>query len=83
MPRPIRITMPAGQWQGTHRIKAKGEIRTHYHHISDIAPTILEACKLEVPESYHGIKQQPMDGKSMMYSFNDAAAPNAKKRQYY
>jgi len=64
-------------------IKAKGEIRSQYHHISDIAPTILEATKLKVPESYHGIEQQPMDGVSMMYSFNDADAPNAKQRQYY
>ncbi|MDF1844543.1 MAG: arylsulfatase [Rubripirellula sp.] len=64
-------------------IKAKGEIRNQYHHISDIAPTILEAAKLEFPETYHGIKQQPFDGKSMMYSFNNADAPNVKKVQYY
>ena len=64
-------------------IQAKGEVRSQYHHISDIAPTILEATKVEVPESYHGIKQQPMDGVSMAYSFNNADAPNAKKRQYY
>lgn len=64
-------------------IKAKGEIRNQYHHISDIAPTILEAAKLEFPETYHGIKQQPFDGKSMMYAFNDADAPNVKKVQYY
>ena len=64
-------------------IKAKGEIRSQYHHISDIAPTIMEAAKLKRPETYHGIKQQPFDGKSMMYSFDDADAPNAKQRQYY
>ena len=64
-------------------ISAKGEIRNQYHHISDIAPTILEVTGLEVPESYHGIKQQPMDGVSMLYSFNDADAPNRKERQYY
>jgi arylsulfatase A-like enzyme len=64
-------------------IKAKGEIRSQYHHISDIAPTIMEAAKLDFPESYHGIKQQPFDGKSMMYSFNKADAPNVKERQYY
>jgi len=64
-------------------IKGKGEIRNQYHHISDIAPTILEAAKLSVPDSYHGIKQQPMDGTSMLYSFNDANAPNRKQRQYY
>ncbi len=64
-------------------IKAKGEVRSQYHHISDIAPTILEAAGVEVPESYHGIKQQPMDGTSMAYCFDKADAPNAKKRQYY
>ena len=64
-------------------IEAKGEIRTQYHHIADIAPTILQAAGIEVPEEYHGVEQQPMDGVSMMYSFDDAAAPNRKERQYY
>ncbi len=64
-------------------IKAKGEIRSQYHHISDIAPTIMEAAGIEVPEKYHGVPQQPMDGISLMYSFDDAAAPNRKERQYY
>jgi arylsulfatase len=64
-------------------IQSKGEIRNQYHHISDIAPTILEAAGLSVPESYHGIEQQPMDGVAMNYSFDNPDAPNAKKRQYY
>ena len=64
-------------------IRAKGEIRRQYHHISDIAPTILETTGLSVPDSYHGIKQQPMDGVSMLYSFNDANSPTRKNRQYY
>jgi arylsulfatase len=64
-------------------IKAKGEVRDQYHHISDIAPTIMEAADIDVPETYHGIKQQPMDGISMMYSFDNAEAPNRKQRQYY
>ncbi|WP_370980044.1 arylsulfatase [Agaribacterium sp. ZY112] len=64
-------------------IKARGEIRNQYHHISDIAPTIMDVVGIEVPETYHGIEQQPMDGTSMAYSFNNADAPNAKKRQYY
>ncbi len=64
-------------------IKAKGEIRNQYHHISDIAPTIMAAAGIERPESYHGIKQQPFTGVDMNYSFDNAAAPNAKKRQYY
>lgn len=64
-------------------IQAKGEIRNQYHHIIDIAPTILEAVGVSMPETYHGIKQQPMDGVSMLYSFNDANAPDKKQRQYY
>jgi arylsulfatase len=64
-------------------IKAKGEIRSQYHHISDIAPTILDVAGLSVPESYHGVKQQPMDGISMRYAFDDADAANRKERQYY
>ncbi|MDE0887258.1 MAG: arylsulfatase [Myxococcota bacterium] len=64
-------------------VKAKGEIRNQYHHISDIAPTIMDAAGIEVPETYNGIEQQPMDGISMRYAFDDSDAPNAKQRQYY
>jgi arylsulfatase A-like enzyme len=64
-------------------IRAKGEIRSQYHHISDIAPTIMEAAGIQVPKEYHGVKQQPMDGVSIAYSFDNAGAPNRKKRQYY
>jgi len=64
-------------------IKAKGEIRSQYHHIADIAPTIMEAVGISVPETYHGVKQQPMEGTSMLYAFDDANAPNARNRQYY
>ncbi len=64
-------------------IEAKGEIRSQYHHISDIAPTIMEAAGIEVPDEIYGVAQQPMDGTSMIYSFDDADAPNRKERQYY
>lgn len=64
-------------------IKAKGEVRDQYHHIADIAPTILDAAGVAMPETYHGVKQQPLDGVSMCYAFDDAKAPNQKKRQYY
>jgi arylsulfatase len=64
-------------------IKAKGEVRSQYHHISDIAPTIMEAAGVEVPEEYNGVEQQPMDGTSLIYSFDQADAPNRKERQYY
>ncbi len=64
-------------------IKSKGQIRNQYHHISDIAPTILEAAGIEVPDFYHGVKQQPMEGTSMLYAFNNKNAENRKKRQYF
>jgi arylsulfatase len=64
-------------------IEAKGEIRSQYFHISDIAPTIVEAAHVERPDTYHGVEQRPFDGVSMLYSFDDADAPNARDRQYY
>ena len=64
-------------------IRAKGEIRSQYHHITDVAPSILEAAGIEKPDSYHGIEQQPLDGVSMLYAFDAPDAPNRKKRQYY
>ncbi len=64
-------------------IQEKGGIRNQYHHIADIAPTIMEVVGIEMPETYQGIEQQPMDGVSMKYAFNDAKAPNRKERQYY
>ena len=73
---PLVVHWPKG-------IKSKGEIRNQYHHITDIAPTILAAAGVEVPDEYHGIEQQPLTGVPMNYSFDDPDAPNAKNRQYY
>lgn len=64
-------------------INAKGEIRNQFHHISDIAPTIMEAAGVTVPKQYHGVDQQPMDGISMKYAFNDSSAKTRKQRQYF
>jgi arylsulfatase len=64
-------------------IEAKGEVRGQYHHVSDIAVTIMEAAHVTMPEAYHGVEQQAMDGISMLYAFNDSDAPNRKTRQYY
>ena len=64
-------------------IDTGGEIREQYHHVSDIVPTIMEAAHVSMPETYHGIDQQPLDGQSMLYSFNQPDAPNVKHRQYY
>jgi len=64
-------------------IEARGEIRSQYHHITDIAPPILEATMVDVPDEYPGVPQQPLTGVAMNYSFDDANAPNAKSTQYY
>ena len=64
-------------------IKAKGELRTQFHHVIDVAPTILEAAGLPEPKVVNGVKQRPMDGVSMLYSFNDAKANDRHVTQYF
>ena len=61
------ISWPAG-------MKARGELRTQYHHAIDIVPTILDCLGLEVPRTIKGHVQSRMDGVSMRYSFDDASA---------
>jgi arylsulfatase len=64
-------------------IKSKGELRTQFHHVIDVAPTILEATGLPEPKMVNGVKQRPMDGVSMIYSFNDAKATDRHTSQYF
>ncbi len=64
-------------------IKAKGELRTQFGHVVDIAPTILEAAGLPEPKSVNGVTQRPMDGKSLVYSFNNAKAKETHTTQYF
>jgi arylsulfatase A-like enzyme len=70
------IRWPAG-------IKAKGEVRSQFTHVIDIAPTIFEACKIPAPKEVNGIKQDPIEGTSMLYSFNDAKAKERHTTQYF
>src|SRR4249919_1900133 len=67
------------------RIKDAGGIRNQFHHIIDIAPTILEATGLKAPEFVNGIKQKPIEGVSMAYTFDkeNANAPSTRKTQYF
>jgi arylsulfatase len=73
---PLVIHWPKG-------IKAKGEVRHQYHHCTDIVPTILECCGITWPETVQGVKQSPLVGVSMRYSFDAANAPTQKETQYY
>jgi arylsulfatase A-like enzyme len=73
---PLVIHWPKG-------IKAKGQVRQQYHHATDIVATILDVVGLQMPQDYHGIKQYPLNGVSMRYSFDNGDAPTTKKRQYY
>jgi arylsulfatase len=66
-------------------IKDKGGIRHQFHHVIDIVPTILEASGIAQPEVVDGIKQSPIEGVSMMYTFDkkNADAPSTRKTQYF
>ncbi len=64
-------------------IKGKGEVRAQWHHVIDIAPTILEAAGLPEPKVVNGIAQTPIEGVSMLYSFNDARAKDRHLTQYF
>jgi arylsulfatase len=65
------------------RIKARGELRTQFHHVIDVAPTILEAAGLPEPRVVNGVPQRPMDGVSMVYTFDDAQAKDRHVTQYF
>src|SRR5690348_9222474 len=82
----------ASHWGGTRNgtivhwpkgIMANGETRHQFHHVIDVAPTILEAAGLPQPLVVDGVQQAPMEGVSMAYSFNEAAAPDRHTVQYF
>jgi len=64
-------------------IKAKGEIRSQFSHVVDVAPTVLEAAKLPQPKTVNGVAQRPMDGVSMLYTVDDAKAAERHTTQYF
>src|SRR5262245_54213836 len=73
---PMVIHWPKG-------IKAKGELRTQFHHLIDVVPTILDCCGVTAPSVVAGIPQKPIEGVSMRYSFDDGAAPDRRTTQYF
>jgi arylsulfatase A-like enzyme len=66
-------------------IKDKGGIRNQFHHVIDIVPTILDAANIKQPKVVDGIPQKPIEGASMMYTFDraNANAPSTHKTQYF
>jgi len=64
-------------------ISAKGEIRNQFHHVNDVAPTILEATQLPEAKMINGVEQIPMDGLSMLYAAKDKAAEDRHTVQYF
>jgi arylsulfatase len=64
-------------------IKDRGGIRSQFHHLIDIVPTILEAADLPLPASVNGVRQKPVDGISMLYSFESAVSAGRRSTQYF
>jgi arylsulfatase len=62
---------------------SKGEIRSQWHHVNDVGPTILEATNLPAPDMINGVKQKPMDGVSMLYATDNAEAVDRHTTQYF
>jgi arylsulfatase len=82
----------ASHWGGTRNgmavlwpkgIEAKGEVRNQFTHAIDLVPTILQCAGLPAPDFVNGIMQQPIEGISFAYSFDDAAAPEQHTTQYF
>ena len=82
----------ASHWGGTRNgtvvhwprgIKARGEVRSQFHHVIDIAATVLDAAQLPEPVSVNGVQQEPLHGVSMAYSFDDAGADDRRTTQYF
>ena len=69
------------QWPAV--IKAKGELRSQFGHVIDIAPTVFEACKVPSPKMVNGIQQDPIEGTSFLYTFGDAGAKERHTVQYF
>jgi arylsulfatase A-like enzyme len=82
----------ASHWGGTRNgtivhwpagIKARGEVRSQFSHVIDVAATVLDAAGIPEPLSVNGVQQMPLHGVSMVPSFDDAAAPEFRETQYF
>ena len=82
----------ASHWGGTRNgtivhwpsgFEARGEIRSQFHHVIDLAPTVLEAAGLPHPTTVDGVEQHPIEGTSMVYSFDGATEADRRETQYF
>ena len=82
----------ASHWGGTRNgtivhwpagIHTNGEVRSQFHHVIDVAATVLDAAGLPEPATVHGVEQMPLHGVSMAYSFDDADAAERRTTQYF
>ncbi len=82
----------ASHWGGTRNgtivhwpagMKSRGEVRSQFSHVIDVAPTVLEAAGLPEPMFVNGVQQEPIEGTSMLYSFDAAEAPERHDLQYF
>jgi arylsulfatase len=82
----------ASHWGGTRNgtvvhwpngIAARGEVRNQFHHVIDLAPTVLDCAGLPEPTFVNGVQQSPYEGVSMRYSFDEADAADRHTTQYF
>jgi arylsulfatase A-like enzyme len=82
----------ASHWGGTRNgtivhwpegIQATGQVRSQFHHVIDVAPTVLEAAGLPEPKRVHGVEQKPIEGVSMRYAFDESTAAERRETQYF
>lgn len=73
---PLIMHWPAG-------ISQRGEVRTQFHHVVDVAPTIFDCIGVDTPRVYKGIEQLAVHGQSMRYTFDQPSAPTVKETQYF
>ncbi|MCB9724384.1 MAG: arylsulfatase [Spirochaetaceae bacterium] len=73
---PLVVSWPSG-------MRSRGGLRSQFGHVNDVAPTILEAVGVPAPVEVNGVGQKPMDGTSLVYSFDDAKAPERHATQYF
>jgi arylsulfatase len=73
---PLAVSWPA-------RIKDRGGVRHQFHHVIDIAPTVYEAVGIDFPDILNGVAQKPIEGVSMVYSFDSSDAPGQRRTQYF